>query len=207
MRFAGLLQPLIVSDKDAQSSDWVNWADIYATSGSKIIAETRDLKNRFAFLYSCLCGVGSGPKSAFHHGSSDANVAIFGFNDNVMSTLKAGDRSQYVPYNNANGDLIMVDKLTLHVEALLGDLAAGNRTELALAAANFAYPPRTFGYGDYVSGINYMKLLSMSMSGDPYATLHKIYRHSTETDANWVKFGDWGLVKKAFAPMPEGMLP
>lgn len=92
-----------VSDKDAEPSNWVNWADINTTSGSMVIAATRDLKNRFVFLYSCLCGVGSGPKSAFHHGSSDANVAIFGFNDNVMSTLKAGDRSQFVPYNNANG--------------------------------------------------------------------------------------------------------
>ncbi len=137
---------------------------------------------------------------------SDANVAIFGFNDNVMSTLKAGDRSQFVPYNNANGHLIMVDKLTLHVQALLGDLAAGSRTELALAAANFAYPPRTFGYGDNGSGINYMKLLNMSLSGDPDATLHTIYQRSTETSANWVRFGDWGLVKKEFATFPEGML-
>lgn len=194
-----------VSDKDAEPSNWVNWADINATSGSEIVAETRDLKNRFAFLYSCLCGVGSGPKSAFHHGGTEKNVAIFGLNDIVMSTLKAGDRSQYVPYNNANGDLIMVDKLTLHVEALLGDLAAGGRSELALAGANFAYPPRTFGYGE--DGINYMQLLNMNMSGDNYSTLCTIYRHSSETNADWVQFGDWGLVKKAVAPMPEGMLP
>ncbi|MCZ7580326.1 MAG: hypothetical protein M5U21_05845 [Fimbriimonadaceae bacterium] len=136
---------------------------------------------------------------------SDANVAIFGFNDNVMSTLKAGDRSQYVPYNNANGDLIMVDKLTLHVEALLGDLAAGRHAVDSVDNANYYCPPRAFAHGS--DGINYMRVLNMQRSGDPDATLHTIYQRSTETNANWVRFGDWGLVKKEFAPFPEGMLP
>lgn len=177
----------------------VDWASVARTTGSHISAPYRPLANRFVFMYSCQCGSsGSALLGAYHIGYQ--NTAAFGFPGVVFSTLVSGNTSSTVPYNDSNGDLIMTDKLTEHVNKLLGDLAQGSKSVDAMDPTNNAHPPRKFSHG--ANGINYAARMDMLRFGCPDARLRKVFRASSETDAAVKQFGDWGLLVKELLAVP-----
>jgi hypothetical protein len=153
------------------------------------------LRLAIVWLYSCSCGIVN-PPGAFHIGG--INTAVFGFNDVVYSTLYNGNTSNDQPYNDSSGNLIMTDKLTGHVNALLGNMANGIRSGQALVTANQEFPPRKFSHGSM--GINLMDVMNMSLGGDAFATWRTIYIGSATAGPEFVQFGNWGLVTREMAP-------
>lgn len=94
----------------------------------------------------------------------------------------------------------MVDKLSGHVERLLGEMVIGRKASEALSTANADFPPRKFSHAE--NSINLMDVLPMARSGDADTTLHKIYRSAGESDQLVQQFGEWGLVIKEIVAMP-----
>ena len=166
--------------------------------------------NRIVFLYSCDCFLGNGYNAVQNFHQCGGNEAVFGFDGIVMSTLYSHDAAALVDYNDQNGTLLMTDKLTGHVGALLGAMAGGTRARQALDAANNSCPPRTPAgsasgspYTIYKMGLRNMKL----SDGSDFATLHTIFKGFDGTSADCIVYGDWSLVFKEFTQMPQGIIP
>lgn len=176
----------------------VDWASVARTVGAEASAPWRPLMTRFVFLYSCLCGSSAAAVLNAYRINGRANAAAFAFNGSVFSTLKAGDTTAILPYNDANGNLLMTDKLTLQASALLERPASGDTPVTVLDDINNSFPPRKFGYGS--AGVNYAPRLNLSRHGDAYARLRRIYRTSSESDLGFKQFGDWGLLEKELIP-------
>lgn len=188
---------------DANPMQLADWASCARTTAVPIVSEFRNLMCRFVFMYSCLCGATpSAIRTAFQMEINNpvGNTACFCFSESVFSTLYAGNLKDDQPYNSPGGALLMTDKLSLHADRLMRQLAGGERAFAALSNANNAFPPRKFSHG--ANGVNYTDVHFMANVADGDARLHTVYRRQSESDTDWIQFGTWGLLSKLLAPHP-----
>jgi len=161
----------------------IPWSSIGSCFGSRIVSTDLalyPLRLNMAFLYSCRCAQGISASTFF--GSNPSNQAAIAFQYDLYTNLKAGDTSATSPYNNAQGVLLMVDKLSQHTGKLFEVLNSGETINTAKSEANQAFAPRCFDHCD-AQGRNIMKRNDAWILGDVKSRLTTVYRPSY-TDNN-----------------------
>ncbi|NMC33921.1 MAG: hypothetical protein GYA36_15870 [Veillonellaceae bacterium] len=181
-----------VQDKDGLLIGWSNIASCFGSSNASF---DRKLQLNMAFLYCCDCAKYSGLSSALF-GSTAENQAAVAFNVPIYTNLRAGDRTQTIPYNNSNGTVLLLDKLSSHTSTLMGSLSSGTTISQAIAIANELFPPRTYSHSSSpgVDTINYMKLADARLFGDPNARICTVYRPDS-SNSSTIMINDYILIK------------
>lgn len=181
-----------VQDKDGLL---IGWSSIASCFGSSNASSDRKLQLNMAFLYCCDCAKYSGLSSALF-GSTAENQAAVAFNVPIYTNLRAGDRTQTIPYNNSSGTVLLLDKLSMHTSTLMATLSSGATFSQAVMQANNLYPPRTYSHSSPFESnpINYMILADAMLFGDQNARICTVYRPDA-SNSSTIMINDYILIK------------